>query len=904
MSPSPMEDGPVQPRVFSAANDWPPCTKSPLERTACPPEDSHRYSFKNTAYRTVRHEEPDASSASGLPISFSPDFPHVPTPPLLSVESTSDSTDTSDDLYGPDRLFGPLLAVSGSSPSHIFTPTRNGTGGAVPGITAGCNDVVPSNMTAVANFVQHLKDPLARDAATVTPGIDDTPYLLHALDALTGSLTPSSSRANSGNSGNRSSGTCSYPFLHLSGETQDRHTSQPLSKDIHGAGIGPLPASLLLPSHPQPVCGWPDSGKDATSVSSSLSTLEHASPLPTPSSLPPHRPKTTQTYIDPDVFSSQPRCSLPRPDFKPAILRPTSLILFISLCLLLDAGFVSSAIYSRIYSGLTAHSGNAYGGQYFVFRILPQLVAVILFLHAHSISLAVIRIRPFALMATAIRPGNCNHNGPIFDSLYPHSLLWPPLLDSGTCHTWVPLLGFWLMNLAVPLQSAVFSVVIIDGKMRWATVQGVAWALVGLYSSVAATAFMLLAYSHNRLTGLLCDPRSIADLVVLASNSGALADYHGTELLGTRGQMYVALRQRGSDRLGYWTWDDGHGRRIWHGIGPGQAGSTWHEQKARGGRVGRVGGDGTPERNAVRRASGNDEELEDMALSPHSRSVRYRYLPWCMRSGQLLCLIGASFSLLLALFIVSFLPSTKIKTGFLPRVATTPTADAFSAANFLYSFLPALLGQIMFLLFASLELSLRVLQPWAELAKNARGALPEASILADYPACLPLQSTVHALLNRHWRVAALSLMSTLFAFLPVLGGGLFLASEAALGDGTVRMVPNMVLYDVILTLLVLYVACLVATLPRRNEFRLPHGVTSIAEILSFCANDDLAREPAFQSSERDALQTQLGMNSRPDARSRWIFATGTTGGDRRLGIHRVRRYTRLTNRPRSHRPLR
>ncbi|EFX01897.1 hypothetical protein CMQ_4968 [Grosmannia clavigera kw1407] len=817
-----MATRPVQSTGALATHDWPPCSNSPAGWTARPSDDS-RYQHFGSGTHSADCEGKE-SSASGLFVWPSTDFPCLPTPPLRPVESTSDSTSTtSEDLCGPDRLFGSLLASSTLFPASV----------AVVGHRMGedLNEALP-------DLGQRIKDPLARDAANVTPGIDDTPYLRHALDALTECIAPSLGGANNGSR--------SAP------NDQDCLTTQPPSRDTRGADIGPLPASLPLLSFPRPVRGGPDIGKHS---------LVHAA----------HSPRQfdpVQTYIAPRLFPRHDGQNLPRPDFKPAILRPVSLAVFTALCFLLDVGLIFSAVYSRAFDGLTVRSSNTYGSQYFVFRIFPQLISAIAFLYAYSISLAIIRIHPFVCMAAALRPGKCSRDGAVFDRLYPISFLWPPLLGTATWHVWVPLLGFWLMNFAVPLQSSVFSVVVVNGTLRWATVQSVAWTLVGLYSSVATATFMLLIYFRYNMTGLLCDPRSIADFIVLSSDSSTLADYYGTEVMGTRDEIRVALRQRGPDRLGYWTWDDGRGKQIWHGIGPGQADSIWRGQSQNGNKAGREHGGGILGRNGVHRTSG-DNSLRDTAPSPQTGSARYSYLPWCMRSIQLLCFIAASFSLLLALFIVSFLPSTHFEAGFLPEVATTSTLGAFSPASFLYSFLPALLGQIMFLLFASLELSFRILQPWAEIARHPGGAPPEASILADYPACLPLQSTLHAAINRHWHVAALSLLSVLFAFLPALAGGLFLASEAPLGGSKVRMVSYMALYGVVLALLVLYFACLVAALPYHHDFRLPHGVTSIAEILSFCANDDLAR---------------------------------TTDGGRRLGIHRVRRYTELANRPNSRQP--
>lgn len=818
---------------------------------------------KNTAHQD------QATSTSGLPASALTLFPHAPTPPSQSVELTTNNTSSSEDLYGPERLFGASLDPLGqqrntAGPSGIASANMAER---LPGFDFGRVD--DGTDPALPNFGQQLKDPIARDATNVTPGVDDTPYVLYALDALTGNLP---SALGAGN-GNQSSTISSRPPRPLADETPPRNV--------------------------------PGSPESRTSTSSSVSTLVHSPSRPLPSSLPPHPPKKTQVYVDYDHFLSDFPSDFPRDNFKPAILRPVSLAALIFLCLLMVAGLMFCTIYSSTHHGLTDFDGNIYGGQFFVFRVLPSLLSVVLFLYTNSVALAVIRIYPFSRMAGAVQSSSSNCDGAVFDNLYPQSFFWPQILGPGMWSIRLPLLVFWLMNIVVPLQSTLFSAVLINDKIRWATVRAVACTLIGLYACVTAATILLLFYWYRRQTGLIWDPRSIADYIALATDNSALADYHGTEVLATRDELQTMLCEQDSCRLGYWSYDPKQKDAVRHGLEPEQEDSVTHQERActKGYGGGLKSKTPNKEKNTRNTLGRYDRAAIDVeALSPHSEAVRYRYLPLWMRSNNLAFVVFMALLLLVALFIVSFFPAAGIREGFPSKVSTTPKAGAFSGADFLYSFLPAILGQLLSMLFADLELPFRILQPWAELAKHAGGAQPEASILADYAACLPLQSTFHAVRNRHWRVAVLSLMATVFTFLPALAGGLFFAQEPTADDATTRIVPNMGLYDFVLALLILYFFCLVAMLPGRKYFRFPHAVTSIAEIMSFCANDDLARESTFKKAfHKVTLRTQLGVEGKSIRSSRWIFATGASGDERRLGIHRVRRYSELTNRPSSRR---
>lgn len=920
-------------RFYGSQAGWPLSPETPPLQTSQPPF------AKNTFGSVQATEATSETAASGEPASLPTFVPHVPSPPSGATTRASGDLSLADDLYGPDRLFGPPLPRLGEAAARQTSRYASGpvaSDAALGGIFGPADGPAdfPGGLglsagpsvafSAFASPGQQFKDVLAREASNVTPGIDDTPYVLYALDALTGNITSQAGPINDDGSGSKHS---SFPFRHIPDDGLGYYRPRSLPRGTTNIGT----ASIKLPTPPSPVqynhdrrfssrhsdtftarggrlssaqlAEAGDTREPRASTTSSLATLVHPGAHAPRASLPADHLKDSWAYLDLKSFSPQTQLVFPAPTFKPTVMHPVSLGFLVLLCLLMIAALVFSAVYSASHNALVTYSGSIYGGQYFLFRVLPQLLSVIILLYCLHLSSTVIRIHPFSRMQALENPHPERRNGAVFDNLYPGAFLWPQVSDSMTWRTRLPLYTIWMTNIAVPLQSSLFSVVLTGGQWEWATVQGVAWTLVVLYICLAAAVIAVTVDVHFHSTGLIWDPRSIADFITLASNSNTMADYKGSELLATRDDLRRALRHRSVDKIGYWAWRDGRTNGIWHGIGTDLLDDAWLEARSHD-----IAG---PEPRAPKKmpkswnkklrahadaAASAGLDLEAMALSPHSNSVRNRYLPWCLRDGPIFSLAITAFALLLTLLIVSFLPSTYIGRGFLPLVNAGSTVGAFSPANFLYNFLPALLGQALFLLFASLDMTVRILQPWAELSANAGGAQPSASILADYAACFPLQCAWHAAKNGHWRVAALSLMTTASAFIPALAGGVFMALTVSTGD--VHMVPNMALYAVVLALLVLCFVSLLLVIPGRRNFRLPHSVTCIAEVLSFCANDDLMQEPAFKNvHNKNTLLDQLGINSPPTARSRWIFATGTSGDDRRLGIRRVRRYTELTNRP-------
>ncbi|KAG5926719.1 hypothetical protein E4U42_003021 [Claviceps africana] len=735
--------------------------------------------------------------------------------------------------------------------------------------------------------VNIFKDELSLAAGQVTPGVDNSPYIQYALDALT--------RDQEGSSGSQ---------VRAGSPTPERYSESPPPQQRPRFMVKD-PASLQSPrlgpasnkSHYAPIphrlpAGLPES------PSAENASFEGKGPALQPTRYPnpmavglgqwiPVGKDELQT-IDPRGRTYQPLT------FKPRIIRPLSMIFFMMLAVSMTVGLIVAAVYSHQYHGLTPYPGSIYSWQYFVFRILPQLLAGAILIYAQSIVIASLRILPFAALAGEDPQERYQA---LFRNLYPKTFLWPQW--SGPWQFKAFSVATWLMNFTVPLQSALFTVINDDGKAewRWATSSGVIWTLVALYIILLIATLILMIFWSDHWTGLAWDVRSIADLIPLLHRTNTMSSYRRKGLCGRNRDLKAELPERWFDRLGYWQMEDMTTGGIWHTIGISASPTIGapemplekQQQRQR------------PGNNTDRRGSWIDSfrgrpsnELSDDSQQTGSCALLDfeggSYMPLSLRSLPLTAFVLVVASLVLALLIVSFLPQTRLENGFAPLVAVRPNSSAFSAANFLYSFLPAGLGMVLFLLFQSPDRALRIVQPWSDMGR-LDGGLASRTILADYAACLPLEVTWRALCNGHWRVALLSLMSTLSIFIPILAGGLLMALTAR--SGQVRMFPSMPVFGVLVALLILYVACLGTLLPRRQQFRLPHSVETIASTISFCTAEDLCADAAFRSvRSRADLLDRLGVG-RPDRReeSVWFFGVLAGRDEKRLSIRRMKRYT-------------
>ncbi|KAG6110172.1 hypothetical protein E4U13_005485 [Claviceps humidiphila] len=724
-----------------------------------------------------------------------------------------------------------------------------------------------------------FKGELSLAAGKVTPGVDDSPYIQYALDALTrdreglgseipGNLPPSEKYTES-TAPQQDPGLRAKDFAPLQSSKIDPFPYRSHNEAIHHQE---RTAPFELPSAQEMSCD-----------------RENQALLPRVSTRYPNSRAMGQSQWvavgQRELQKIDPRGRTYRPlTFKPRILRLPSMIGFVALSVLMIVGLMFSAIHSEKHYGLTPYPGSIYSGQYFVFRILPQLLAGVILIYAQNIVTASLRIAPFAALA---KEDPQRRYLALFQSLYPKTFLLPQL--SGPWQLKAFGIATWLMNFTVPLQSAAFTVINQDKESvwRWATSSGVIWTLVALYIVLSIATLVLMVFWFGQWTGLAWDVRCIADLLPLLHRSNTIGSYRRKDLCEHHCDFKAELSERWFDRLGYWQTEDMTTGGIWHTIGT-SALSTDTPAASKRSNNNRAAGwvDGIRGHQSNKLPNG----IHQIGSSAILKSEGESYLPPSLTNLALVTFALVTGSLVLALLIVSFLPQTRLETGFAPLVVVKPNSSAFSCANFLYSFLPAALGMVLFIVFQSLDKALRMLQPWADMS-GLDGAPASRSILADYAACLPFQAPWKALSNGHWRVAVISLMSTLFIFIPILAGGLFMALTTP--SGQVRMFPSMPVFGVLLAFLLFYVGCLCILIPCRQQFRLPHPVETIASIISFCTAQELCADSAFRSvRSRNDLMDRLGV-SRADRReeSVWIFGLLAGRDEKCLSVRRMRRYT-------------
>ncbi|KAH8166069.1 hypothetical protein CIB48_g2167 [Xylaria polymorpha] len=791
--------------------------------------------------------------------------PHAPSPPEAP---TFPSCSSEDEIYEPERY----ASYHADFPEDAFSTPRP-----PPSVRFNPASLMTGGMQTDSLVLRDFKDELTRAAGAVTPGVSDAPYIRYAIEAITRRHNEDSGTPSGNSNPQSSSDGMSLPQTQIIPQFSIQVSQPPpVHQSLHLAYSDDEPVSTVNLAR-QPERTRLDEITDHFNRAKAL--VEHGIPAPANNHSPPRTVDVwraqSDSFPEHDLEAIGYNRPVPPPLIhKPWILRPPSLLLLMILCIIMIAALIFSAIYSISHSGFTAYSGTIYGGQYFLFRVLPQLIGALFLIYAQCIIAAVFRVFPFSAMASDDRRERRNA---VFLPLYPKSFLWPQLF--GPWHVWVPTLVVWLMNFTIPLLSSVYTVELVDGIWTWSTVQGVAWALVAAYVSLLLSTVVLFVYWRSRRTGMIetWDVRSIADVIFLVSQSNSLPQYRGLETAATRKQMEKVLDGT-AERLGYWTTPEVPENAIFWGFGVPTTEDDLEIEK-------------WDKKNwAAQRDSSRPVTLSDVEGQKEPWAVRFRYLPWCYRDSQIIFFSVAGTILFIALVVVSFLPSTDIRSGFLPHLSAAPLPGAFSPADFLYSFLPSLVGLALFLGFQSLELTLRILAPWGELARE-EGSRAETSLLLDYAACLPWQSTFKALKLKHWRVAFVTFLSPLFVLIPVLGGGLFMALTPP--SGAVNIYPNIPIFALILTLLFLYLIALVSLIPNRKQFRLPHAVTCLAEIMSFCCNEQLRTDEAFDqtvTSKRLQFKGALDCGKDWHRQGRWTFGAGKNN-EERLGIKRYSRFT-------------
>jgi hypothetical protein len=658
------------------------------------------------------------------------------------------------------------------------------------------------------------------DSQATTPGQDTTPYIRFAIDQLTRDEEVRGSRV--------------YPQVRQYQEEED----YPVERIIPDNGLGYMAQEQQtqdrMSQHMPPNARRQSSKRQSRPRKPASAQPQNSQYQPVPTQ--PQNEDPIQSYPRPlssrtekDVFVAHDLSHAPL-RFRPAILRPLWLGLFILLCLIMTAALVISAIFSLRDGGAGLWDYGRFGdGRYFVFQYLPTLIGMLILLWVIQIQVALQRIVPFLSLAS---DNFHRRSEAVFLELHPMQFLLPRFEHFRAGH---PLIGacylvFWLFTWTIPLLASSFNVRYNEtaAAWRWLAVQGVIWAAVVLYALLILALIFLLISLSRKPTGLRWDPRSLADIIALLERSNVMTEYEGSETF-TKGD-WDRLRNR-ADRIGYWSTTN-RSKDVFYGIG--EEGAEARRFSVEGGRIKEKGTD--PMRF-------NDRPADfHIRTDIRSSAVRLRYLPWYLKDTAAVAWIVIATVLLVAFLVVSYVNSAA-RLGFLPLVSARTNAGGFSVSNFLYSFIPALIGQFLFLTLLSLDYSLRVLRPYIALSTRG-GATAEASLLVDYACRLPFSATLAALENKHYQTAILSFVSLSSISIPIIAGGCFW-TQYYNTESVVRVSADLPGYYALCVFLVLYVLAIFALLPGRHRAALPHRSNSLAEIISWVYQSPILADRAF-----------------------------------------------------------
>ncbi|KKK20549.1 hypothetical protein AOCH_002605 [Aspergillus ochraceoroseus] len=546
--------------------------------------------------------------------------------------------------------------------------------------------------------------------------------------------------------------------------------------------------------------------------------------------------------VDPEAFVAvdPPEGSLIHPplDFVPVVLRPGALAVVIFCVLLMISGVTFCNVWSKDHQGIWGYNGRS-GSRYFVFQFLPQILGVVISILTIVVQAAVYRVMPFVTMASERPFGKVLQKIPIL----PRNFLFPDISHfiHGEALVGFSLFTIWLSNfVAVPLLGCLFQAkwYVIDGqgKWQWATVTSIGWTLVSVYGLLAIGLILLLLRFLRTWSGLMWDPVCLADLICIVQRSNILDDFEYSEIAPDVGKTLDSRVLR----LGYWQLSQRAHSGIFYGIG--EAGASIGNPSLH-----RIEKNRRDQPHGLSKVS---FDVEQQAVSEnddsdiYSPSIRYRWAPWFLRKTAVVGWTVILCGLFIAFVVASFLHHA-IQDGFTPRLPTMPSVSAFSSSNFLYSLIPAFIGNLMFLAWQHIDSYFRVLQPYAMLS-SPEGASAEQSLLLAYPSLLPFQVTAIAIINKHYKIAWISLMSVVFGALPILAGGVFMSFYYP-SENDIRVGSLMPAFYTIIGFCAVYMISFLCIWPGRRRY-LPHDISTLADQMSFLyqsplLSDKLLREP-------------------------------------------------------------
>jgi len=567
----------------------------------------------------------------------------------------------------------------------------------------------------------------------------------------------------------------------------------------------------------------------------------------------------------------------PKLNFKPRSLRILSLGSLLLCCLLMLIALLFCAIWPTSHNGLWEYDGVG-SGRYFVFQYLPTLLASVIIIWLLAVENALYRTFPFIVLSSGrVTPNSGVLHG---SAIFPTNYIIPNL--SFFRHR-EPLLGlcsviFWLALWTVPLQSSLFQTRYYtpDSIWRWTTVLGIAYTLFALYLLLAFALLLLIFRITFRHTGLKWDPVSLADLLTIVHSSNFLSDFERSEVVGRHSPYFSAKYLK----LGYWQTSRQH--EAFYGIGEENVPTKRYSlDRSKIVPVTDLSNVDLEAQRPEKRST-----FDTLQHDIHTPDLRYRWLPWFLRDGPVLAWILIAIALMLAFVIVSFVNSAVLR-GFLPQLPAPTSSHGFSPADFLYSFVPSIIGMVLFLIWQPIDMYFRALQPFANLA-NELGCSAEQSLLMDYPSRLPVEITFKAVLDRHYKVAWISFIGLLSITLPTLAGGIFTAQFVA-SSQTVRIAADMSGYYALVVFVVIYALSFLIIWPTRKR-QLPHDISTVGQLVSFFYQSPLLADAVFKEprSKTDLVTRLIGRLTGERGFSKYAFGNFIgLGGSEHLGIHRI-----------------
>ncbi|KAF2724718.1 hypothetical protein K431DRAFT_309845 [Polychaeton citri CBS 116435] len=791
-------------------------------------------------------------------------------------------------------------------PSPDQTPTQRDYSGR-RGVISSNYEVPDSGYVAPNAARSSMARAIDRETDAPTPDVDDTPYIHFALDQLTrdeevhreSRLYPGQGRPAAASSSERdpfisSKGQRDVPGAYPVRESSQRRSEQysqrpqsdyparyeavsqqeespPVQREV---SIEPPPRDPRRPFS-QPIHG--DQPGNLAAGAGGLAAVAAAAGLPPPPSASQRQLQEMPSSVGlgaPDLFIHvDPSSGLHQPlTFLPGILRPLWLGLFCLFTLICTVLLIVAAGYSAGDTGLWYY-GTIGDGRYFAAQYLPTLIGAVLLVWLWQVELALHRTLPFIAMASD--DVNARQQATSLP-LIPREFMWPVLVHWRIPQMKIPAAFFlvaWPVHIFIlPLLASSFNVYFYGtpGRWRWIATQGVIWPAVALCVFLLVASIALLFWLRNRRSGLLWDPRSLADAIVLLERSNALDGilHHEPAKLGywrTAARPNEVFHGYGvsNKNARRYSIEDGRIREKLSVVPPEQRYSDQSVDLEAGGRN---NNGGRTSRDAMRPILPRHNRGNSGV--PADESGFRTALPWFLRPVFALLWPVIAIVLLLAFLIVSYLSSTRLTVdGFLPRVGNSVDRAGFSATNFLYSFIPAFLANLCLLCWISIDLAYRRLQPLAALV-DRDGQVAEKSILASYAADLPIAVTISSLINGHLRVAIFSFVTLIAATLPILAGGCFWALFYVPLQET-RVSIHFAAFYALTVFTSLYAAAYILVWPSKDMRRLelPNGgnANTFAGIMALVKRSRLLDDLAFHSPRgKVELVTRL-LSSNPGA---------------------------------------